>query len=74
MIRTILSVGALALLGLFLLKSVFGILGGLFGLLLFFAGLALRIAIVGLIVYFIIRIASAGTARRLRERWSGRSA
>ena len=74
MIRTILSVGALALLGLFLLKSVFGILGGLFGLLLFFAGLALRIAIVGLIVYFIIRIASPDTARRLRERWSGRSA
>ena len=29
------------------------------------------IALVGLVIYFIIRIVSPETARRLRERWSG---
>jgi hypothetical protein len=29
---------------------------------------------VGLIIYFIIRIVSPDTARRLRERWSGPAA
>jgi sorbitol-specific phosphotransferase system component IIC len=71
MLRTIFTIGALAVLGLFLLSSVFGILKGLIGLALFLLGLAIRIAIVGLIVYLVIRIVSPETARRLRERWSG---
>ena len=36
--------------------------------------LALKIAIVGLVIYFIIRLVSPDTARRLRERWSGPAA
>jgi hypothetical protein len=36
--------------------------------------LALKIALVGLAIYFVIRIVSPDTARRLRERWSGRPA
>jgi hypothetical protein len=71
MLRTIFTIGALAVLGLFLLSFVFGILKGLIGLALFLLGIAIRIAIVGLIVYLVIRIVSPDTARRLRERWSG---
>lgn len=74
MLRTIFTIGALAVLGLFLLSSVFGILKGLIALALFLLGLAIRIAIVGLIVYLVIRIVSPETARRLRERWSGPTA
>lgn len=74
MLRTIFTIGALAVLGLFLLSFVFGILKGLIGLALFLLGIAIRIAIVGLIVYLVIRIVSPETARRLRERWSGPTA
>ena len=73
MLRTIFMVGFFALLGLFALKFVFGIFGvllGLFSVLLF---MALKIALVGAGVYLVIRIVSPGTARRLRERWSGTS-
>ena len=66
MLRTIFAIGLFAVLGLFALKLFFGIFGLLFGLLgglLFFA---VRIAIIGLIIYVIIRIVSPGTARKLR--------
>jgi hypothetical protein len=74
MLRTIFTIGALAVLGLFLLSFVFGILKGLIGLALFLLGVAIKIAIVGLIIYLVIRIVSPDTARRLRERWSGPAA
>ncbi|MBA3556967.1 MAG: hypothetical protein H0W30_00035 [Gemmatimonadaceae bacterium] len=69
MLRTIFAVGAMALLGLFLLKFAFGIFGGLFALLFVLLGLAIKIALVGLVVYLVIRIVSPDTARRLRNRW-----
>lgn len=71
MLRTIFSIGLFAILGLIALKFIFGIFGFAVGLFLLLAGLALRIAIVLLVVYFIIRIVSPETARKLRERWSG---
>jgi hypothetical protein len=70
MLRTILSVGALAILGLVALKFVFGIFGWLVGLLIWLFFVALKIAIVGAIIYFIIRLVSPETARRLREKFS----
>jgi hypothetical protein len=73
MLRTIFTIGLFTLLGLFALKLVFGILGGLFGVVLGLLGLAVKIAIVGLVVYFVIRILSPDTARRLREKFSGPS-
>lgn len=72
MLRTIFTIGLFALLGLFALKLVFGIMGPLFMLFLWLLGMALRIAIVGAIIYLVIRLASPDTARRMRERWSGR--
>jgi hypothetical protein len=71
MLRTIFAVGIMALLGLFLLKLVFGILGGLFGLLVPLLYFAIKIAFIGLMVYLVIRIVSPDTARRLKEQWSG---
>ncbi len=75
MLRTVLSLGLFALLGLAALKLFFGVFAGLFGALLglFFwlLGVALQIALVGLVVYLVIRLVSPETARRIRERFSG---
>ena len=62
MLRTIFAIGLFAVLGLFALRLVFGVFGVVFGL---FAGLlffAVKIAIIGLIIYVVIRIVSPGTA------------
>ena len=71
MLRTIFSIGLFALLGLFALKLMFGLFLPLFGLLIWIALLALKIAVVGLVIYLIIRIVSPGTARSMREKWGG---
>ena len=71
MLRTVFSIGLFAMLGLFALKLVFGILPVLLGIVWMFLVLALKIAIFGAVLYFIVRIVSPDTARRLRSRWSG---
>lgn len=71
MLRTVFTIGLFALLGLFALKLIFGILPVLLGIVWSFFVLAVQIAIFGAIVYFVIRIVSPDTARRLRSRWSG---
>jgi hypothetical protein len=73
MLRTIFMIGVFALLGLFLLKLVFGVLPFFFAILLGLLMLALKIALIGLAIYVLIRIFSPETARRLRERWSNSS-
>ncbi len=72
MLRTIFSIGLFAVLGLIALKFIFGIFGIAVGLFVWLLFLALKIGLVLLAVYFIIRIVSPDTARNLRERWSGR--
>jgi hypothetical protein len=74
MFRTIFSIGLVAVLGLIALKFMFGIFGFAIGLFMWLLFAAIKVAIVGLIIYFIIRIVSPDTARRLRERWSGPAA
>jgi hypothetical protein len=71
MLRTVFMIGLFAMLGLFALKLVFGILPVLLGIVWMFLMLALKIAIFGALVYFVVRIVSPDTARRLRSRWSG---
>jgi hypothetical protein len=71
MLRTVFMIGLFAMLGLFALKLVFGILPVLLGIVWMFLMLALKIAIVAVVVYFVVRIVSPDTARRLRSRWSG---
>lgn len=70
MLRTIFMIGLFALLGLFALKLAFGLFGVLFAILLMLLGWAVKIAIVGVIIYFVIRLVSPDTASRLRSRWS----
>jgi hypothetical protein len=71
MLRTIFMIGLFALLGLFALKIAFGLFGFLFSILLVLLWWAVKIAIIGLIIYFVIRIVSPDTASRLRNRWTG---
>ena len=71
MLRTIFSIGLFAVLGLIALKFIFGIASFAVSLFMMLLFLAIKIALVLLVVYFIIRIVSPDTARRLRERWSG---
>lgn len=73
MLRTIFTIGILALLGMFALKVAFGLFGWLFAMLFVLLGLAIRVAIIGALIYVVIRIFSPETARRMRERWSGSS-
>jgi hypothetical protein len=71
MLRTIFVIGLFALGGLFLLKLFFGLFAMGFGLIGWLFFLAIKVAIVGGLVYLVIRIFSPETARRLREKWSG---
>ena len=73
MLRTVFMIGLFALLGLFALKVVFGLFGVLFSILWVLLWIGLKIALVGLAVYFVIRIVSPDTAHRLRSKWSGPS-
>ena len=70
MFRTIFAVGVLAILGLIALKLVFGIFGWLVAVMFWLLWVAIKIAIVGAVIYLIIRVVSPETARRLRERWN----
>jgi hypothetical protein len=67
MLRTIFMIGLFALIGLL----VFNILGPLFAILLWALFLALKIAIVGFVIYLIVRVVSPDTARRWKEKFSG---
>jgi hypothetical protein len=69
MLRTIFLVGFFTVLGIFALRLAFGIFGLAFGILAFLLGLAIKIAIIGVIVYLIIRIVSPDTARKIRSRY-----
>jgi len=74
MLRTIFSIGLFAVLGLIALKFIFGIFGFAVGVFMWLLFLAIKVALIALVLYFIIRIVSPDTARRLRERWSGPAA
>ena len=71
MLRTLFSVGLMAMVGLFLMKFVFGIFGGFIALMIWLLWLAVRILIVGAIVYFVIRLISPSTAKRVTDSFSG---
>ncbi len=69
MLRTLLTIGVIALAGLFAIKVVFGLLGPLVGLLLWLLGLALKVTLVGAVAYGVLRLISPDTARRLTDGW-----
>ena len=67
MLRTLFTVGIVALLGLVALKLVFGLLGPLVSLLFWLVGLALKVLLLGAVVYFVLRIISPATAERIER-------
>jgi len=71
MLRTVFLIGLIAFVGLFVLKLVFGILAGLFGVIFTLLGMAIPIALLGLVVYVVIRIVSPATAKDLRSKFGG---
>ena len=71
MLRTIFMTGLFAILGFFALGFVFKLFGGLIAIAMFVLFLALKIAIIGLVIWLVIRIFAPDTARRMRDRWSG---
>jgi hypothetical protein len=71
MLRTLFSVGVIALLGLFALKLVFGLLGPLVGLLFWLLGLAIEVVIIGAGVYFVLRLVSPSTAEKIERFFKG---
>jgi uncharacterized BrkB/YihY/UPF0761 family membrane protein len=71
MLRTLFTIGVMAILGLFVMKLVFGILGGVFVIFFGLAYLAFKIVLFGAVAYVVIAIVSPRSAKRLRERFSG---
>ncbi|MCZ8012957.1 MAG: hypothetical protein ACK5ZO_13490 [Gemmatimonas sp.] len=61
------TVGFVALAGLVALKLVFGLLGPLVSLLFWLVGLALKVLLLGAVVYFLLRLVSPETAERIER-------
>jgi len=70
MLRAILMLGLLVVLGMFAAGLVFNVLGGLVGLVFWVAVLAVKLLVVGGLLYFGIRVLSPNTAQRLKDRWA----
>lgn len=73
MFRNVFALGLCAILGVVALKLVFGVAGGLLGaavgLFLWIVSLAIRVALVGLLIYLVLLVLSPETARRMRRRF-----
>ena len=65
MLRNLFTIGLVAVLGLFALKVVFGLLGPLVGLLLLLLGFAAKVALIGGVIYVAVRVISPDTAKRI---------
>ncbi len=72
MLRTLFKIGLMAMAGIFLLKFAFGLFGTFVALMIWLVVLALKILVVGAVVYVIIRIVSPATARRMTDAFTGR--
>jgi hypothetical protein len=64
MLKTIFTIGLVALLALFALK----LLGFMLPLIGFLIGMAVKILILGAVVYGVMLVVAPGTARRLRDK------
>ena len=67
MLRTVFTIGLFAILGLFALRLVFGILPWIFGILIGLMWFALKVLLIGLVIYAVIRIFSPDTAAKMRN-------
>ena len=74
MLRTLFSIGAITLVGLFVLRLATGLFGAVFGIFFGLLGLAIKILLVGAVIYFVVRLFSPGTAKRWEEKFNGPTA
>jgi hypothetical protein len=68
MVRTLAGYSVLAIIGIVALKLIVGLLGFAFSLLMSL----LWLAAIGLVLYFILKVISPNTARRVREMIRGK--
>lgn len=71
--RTAASLAVVALLGFVCLKVVFGFAGGIIGILLSLAWLALKVLLAAGVLYWLITVFSPDTAKKMREAMRGNS-
>jgi hypothetical protein len=71
MLRTIFTIGLLALVGLFVLRLVFGILGGVFSIIFALLGMAIPVLVLGSIIYVVVLVFAPDTARDWRQKFGG---
>jgi hypothetical protein len=70
MVRTLAGYSVLAIIGIVALKLIVGLLGFAFSLLMS----VLWLAAIGLVFYFVLKVISPSTARRVREMIRGKEA
>jgi hypothetical protein len=73
MIRTVASIAAIALVAWIAIKIVFGVAGGLLGLLISLAFFILKVALVVGLIYWLLTVFSPETARKMRDALRGES-
>lgn len=71
MLRAIFMIGLFAMLGLFAVGMVFKLFGGVLALTFWVVAVALKVLIVGGVLYLGVRLVAPETAQRLRDRFSG---
>lgn len=67
MLRKILGFAVLAIVAIFVMRLAFGMLGFAFGAAMFLV----KLALVGLVVYWVLKLIAPSTARRVREMIGG---
>lgn len=70
MFRTVAALAVIAVLTLVAIRIVAGVAGGILGLAIGVAWLALKVMIVAGIVYFVLTLVAPETARKVRDRFS----
>jgi len=73
MIRTVASIAAIGLIAWIAFKIIFGVAGGLLGLLFSLAMFILKVALVVGLVYWLLTVFSPETARKVRDAIRGES-
>jgi Na+/H+-dicarboxylate symporter len=73
MIRTVASIAAIGLIAWIAIKIIFGVAGGLLGLLISLALFILKVALVVGLVYWLLTVFSPETARKVRDALRGES-
>ncbi len=73
MIRTVASIAAIGLIAWIAIKIIFGVAGGVLGLLISLALFILKVALVVGLVYWLLTVFSPETARKMRDALRGES-